>query len=179
MQVEILHKMTVKDLKDNEYLDYFSTYISKVNNQELVEGFIENRDCTITLLESITENKYSYSYAEGKWSIKELLQHIVDTERIFSARALRIARNDKTKLPGFDQDDFNPYSGANGRSKSELINDYIATRNNTISLFNSFTDEMLLRIGHVSGHKLSTRASGFIIIGHENHHLEILKERYL
>ncbi len=179
MQVEIRHKMTVSDLKDNEYLDYFSTYISKVKDQELIQGFIESKDKTLVLLESISEKKYGYSYAEGKWTIKELLQHIIDTERIFSTRALRIARNDHTKLPGYDQDEFNPYSGANDRSKSELITDYIATRNNTISLFSSFSDEMLLRIGHVSGHNLSTRATGFILIGHENHHVEILKERYL
>ncbi len=171
--------MKVRDLKHNEYLAYFSTYISKVSDQDLIQGLMDNKISTVKLLESIAENVYDFRYSEDKWTIKELVQHLIDTERIFSTRALRIARNDKTELPGFDQDDFIPYSGANNRNKKEIINDYITSRNNTISLFNSFSNEMLLRIGFVSNHQLSTRAAGFIIIGYENHHIEILKKQYL
>lgn len=171
--------MKVSDLKHSEYLAYFSTYISKVSDQDLIQGLMDNKISTVKLLESIAENVYDFRYSEDKWTIKELVQHLIDTERIFSTRALRIARNDKTELPGFDQDDFSPYSGANNRSKKEIINDYITSRNNTISLFNSFSNEMLLRIGFVSNHQLSARAAGFIIIGHENHHIEILTKRYL
>jgi uncharacterized damage-inducible protein DinB len=171
--------MNVKDLKSNEYFEFYATYISKVDTTNLIEGLIQNNKSVVAFLNSIDSDVYNYKYAEDKWTVKELIQHIIDTERIFSNRALRIARNDATDLPGFDQDDFNPYSGANNRTKEELINDYTVARTNTISLFKSFTDEMLLKIGNVSDHELSARAAGFIIIGHENHHIQILKERYL
>jgi hypothetical protein len=171
--------MNVKDLKSNEYFEFYATYISKVGDTNLIEGLIQNKKSVVAFLNSIDSNLYGYKYAKDKWTIKELIQHIIDTERIFSNRALRIARNDKTNLAGFDQDDFNPYSGANNRSKEELISDYTVSRINTISLFQSFSDEMLLRIGTASAHELSARAAGFIIIGHENHHIQILKERYL
>jgi len=171
--------MIIKDLKSNEYFEYYSTYISKVDDKELIEGLVQNKKSIVAFLNSIDSKLYDFKYAYDKWTIKELIQHTIDTERIFSARALRIARNDQTSLPGFNQDDFNPNSGANNRTKEELINDYTASRINTISLFQSFSDEMLLRVGIASDHKLSARAAGFIIIGHENHHIQILKERYL
>jgi uncharacterized damage-inducible protein DinB len=171
--------MNVKDLKSNEYFEFYATYISKVGDTDLIEGLIKNKKSVVAFLNSIDSKNYDYKYAEGKWTIKELIQHIIDTERIFTNRALRIARNDKANLPGFDQDEFNPYSGANNRSKEDLISDYTASRANTISLFQSFSDEMLLSVGNASDHELSARATGFIIIGHENHHVEILKERYL
>ena len=171
--------MNIKDLKSNEYFEFYSTYVSKVDDKELIQGLIQNKKSVVAFLNSIDSKLYDFKYAYDKWTVKELIQHITDTERVFANRALRIARNDKSSLPGFNQDDYNPYSGANGRSKEELISDYIASRTNTISLFQSFSDEMLLRIGNASDHKLSTRAAGFIIIGHENHHIQILKERYL
>lgn len=179
MQVETLHKMKVTDLAYNEYYEFYQTYISKVNDQLLNDGLVENKETIVALLDSISDDKFKFAYDVGKWTIKELVQHIIDTERIFAIRALRIARNDRTSLPGFDQDEFNQFSGANNRTKQELIEDYIATRNNTIALFNSFSIEMLLRIGIASDHELSARAAGFIIIGHENHHVQILRERYL
>lgn len=171
--------MIVSDLKYNEYFEFYQTYISKVNDQPLIDGLVQTKETTVALLNSIPEEKYNFAYGVNKWTIKELIQHIIDTERIFAIRALRIARNDQTSLPGFDQDEFNPFSGANQRTKQELIQDYMAARNNTIALFNSFSDEMLLRIGIASSQKLSARAAGFIIIGHENHHIQILRERYL
>ena len=171
--------MTVKDLNNNEYFEFYQTYISKVKEQSLLDGLSQNKSETLQLLESISEEKFDYAYDHGKWTIKELLLHIIDTERIFAIRALRIARNDRTPLPGFDQDEFNDYAEANSRTKTNLIEDYLANRNNTIALFNSFSKEMLTKIGIASGHELSTRAAGFIIIGHENHHIQILKERYL
>ena len=171
--------MNVKELKSSEYFEFYSTYISKVDDKELIEGLIQNKKSVVAFLNSIDSKLYDFKYAYDKWTIKELIQHTIDTERIFSARALRIARNDATSLPGFSQDEFNPNSGANNRTKEELICDYKASRINTISLFQSFSDEMLLRVGNASDHKLSARAAGFIIIGHENHHIQILKERYL
>ncbi|AOW21561.1 DinB family protein [Urechidicola croceus] len=171
--------MTVKDLSKKEYLNFQLTYLKKAGNNELMESLIANKEKIKSFFESIPEDKFLYKYAKDKWTIKELLQHIIDTERIFSYRALRIARNDKTELPGFDQDEFNPFSGANNKSKYDLIADYSISRDNTISLFKSFSKEMLLRIGHVSTYNISPRAIGFVTVGHENHHVEIIKERYL
>ena len=108
-----------------------------------------------------------------------MLQHIIDTERIFAYRALRFSRNDTANLLGFDQDDFNTESEANSRSKNELIEDFKATRLATIALFSSFTNTMLQRIGNASDSSMSARATGFIIVGHTRHHLDVLQERYL
>ncbi len=171
--------MTVKDLSESEYQDFHLTYLSKASDKELNLNLEKNKDIVVDFFESIPEDNYSFKYADHKWTIKEVLQHIIDTERVFAYRALRISRNDKTALSGFDQDEFNPFSGANDKTKPALIADYIANRDNTISLFNSFSDKMLLRIGTASGYNLSTRATAFIIVGHENHHLEVLEERYL
>ncbi|MDT0553592.1 DinB family protein [Urechidicola vernalis] len=171
--------MTIKDLTKDEYFNYYQTYIAKVKEHDLVEGLVQNKMETVSLLESLSEEKFDYAYDIDKWTIKELLLHIIDTERIFANRALRIARNDQVHLPGFDQDEFNNYAEANSRTKTDLIEDFIAARNNTIALFKSFSESMLTNIGIASDHKLSTRAAGFIIIGHENHHIEILRERYL
>lgn len=171
--------MNIKDLKSNEYHEFYATYISKVDEKDLIEGLIQNKKNVVAFLNSIDSKLFEFKYAYDKWTIKELIQHIIDTERIFATRALRIARNDQTDLPGYNQDEFNPYSGANKRTKEELISDYNASRDNTITLCTSFSSEMLLKIGKVSGYSISTRAALFIIIGHENHHLQILKERYL
>ena len=178
-QVETLHKMFVTSISKKEYNPFYETYISKVQNSELLKCLEENKLSTLELLNSLAEDTFNYAYEEGKWTIKQLLQHIIDTERIFAIRALRIARNDKTMLPGFDQDEFDIYANANNRSKSDLLNDYKLMRENTIAMISSFSEEMLVRIGAASDSKLSARAACFIIAGHENHHIQVLKERYL
>ena len=114
-----------------------------------------------------------------KWTIKEIIQHIIDTERIFTYRALCIARKDKSLFPGYDQDDYAVNSEANNRSMISLMNEYKSVRLSSIILFESFSSEMLKRIGIASNSNLSPRAVAFITIGHENHHCEIIKERYL
>ena len=121
----------------------------------------------------------NYKYAKDKWSIKELLLHIIDTERVFAYRALRFAREDKTDLPGFEQDDYVITSDANTRSKASLLNEYNFQRASTIALFSSFNDSMLMKIGMAGGNPMSVRAIGFITSGHEVHHCNILRERYL
>ena len=131
------------------------------------------------LINSIPEGKFGFAYAEGKWTLAELLMHIIDAERVFQYRALRFARNDKTPLAGFDQDDYIPECNAGGRSKKDLLEEYAAVRESTIKLFQSFDDEMLKRVGNASGSDMSARAMGFIICGHQAHHLKIIKERYL
>ncbi len=169
------------NLPTNEYNPYYSGYIQQVKNDSLLAGLEESFEETLLFLKAIPDDKwdYSYSFSEGKWTVKEVVQHILDTERVFAYRALCFARKDKVKLPGFDQDDYLSASFANDRSKDDIIDEYISIRKATITLFKSFTDDMLRQIGVASDNPLSTRAAGFIIIGHEKHHCNIIQERYL
>ena len=120
-----------------------------------------------------------YSYAEGKWTIKELVQHIIDAERVLSYRALRFSRNDTTNLSGFDEDWYVANSNGNERNFKDMLQEFIHVRNSTILLFKSFKPEMLLINGTASNSDMSVRALGFIIAGHQTHHLKIIKEKYL
>jgi uncharacterized damage-inducible protein DinB len=130
-------------------------------------------------MRNLPEEKHSFSYAAGKWTLKELIQHIIDTERIFCYRALCFARNDKTALPGFDQDIFVDYGNANQLNYFDLLDEMATLRKSSIQLFQSFSEEALLRIGVASENEMSVRALGYLFSGHQMHHLNIVKERYL
>lgn len=171
--------MVLSELPSSEYNPFYQTYIMALGNVELVEELKNGREALLSLFDEIPAEKLNYAYAEGKWSLAEALVHMIDTERIFQYRALCIARNDKTPLPGFDQDNYVPFSNAANRSKKDLIEEYRAVRDATIALFNSFDEEAITRIGLASGSKMSVRALGFIISGHQAHHVRVLKERYL
>ena len=171
--------MTVKDLRADEYNSYYDAYLRKTNDVTLKEGLKSNLETIISFLEDIPEPKLDYHYAEGKWTIKEVILHIIDTERIFAYRALCIARQDESMFPGFDQDAYVPVSNANERSFRSLLDEYKAVRLATIALFDSFDDKVLLQTGTASNSVVSVRALGFILLGHENHHCEIIQERYL
>ena len=131
------------------------------------------------LVHSIPDAKADFRYEEGKWSIRELLCHIIDAERIFAYRALRFSRNDKTPLAGFEENDYAPQANAGGRSLNKIADEMKHLRTSTVDLFESFTPEMLARKGTASNNELSVIGLGFIIAGHETHHLHILKDRYL
>jgi len=165
-------------LEANEYNTYYANYINLSQGLELLDGLEDSFEKTLTLFESINEDKLSYRYADGKWTIKEIIQHLIDTERVFCYRALCFARKDKVELPGFNQDDYLESSEVSARSKGDLIGEYKAVRMATNTLFSSFTNQMLLQIGVASNSPLSVRAAGHIIIGHETHHCNIIKERY-
>jgi uncharacterized damage-inducible protein DinB len=124
-------------------------------------------------------DKFDYRYAEGKWTIKDIIQHVIDTERIFAYRALRISRNDITPLPGFEENDYVENTKANERGIQDLLAEFSAVRYATLFLFKSFSEEQLKRIGTASGTAISVRAIGFIIIGHQKHHQNVFQERYL
>ena len=124
-------------------------------------------------------DKFDYRYAEGKWTIKDIIQHLIDSERVFAYRAMRFARNDNTILPGFDENSYADATNAGNRSIQELLTEMALVRQCTITLFKSFTKDDLLKMGTASDNKVSVRALGFIIIGHQNHHIEIFTERYL
>ncbi|WP_375238678.1 DinB family protein [Aurantibacter sp.] len=172
--------MTVKSLKATEYLDYFSHFLNLVpQNESIVESLELVFKNNLEFFLSIPVAKHEYRYKNGKWTIKELLSHLIDTERIFNYRALRIARNDKTPMEGFNENDYAVHSFANSRSMESLIEEYKAVKLATIALFNNFSPEVLRQVGVASGHNVSVRAIGFIISGHEIHHVNVIKERYL
>ena len=115
----------------------------------------------------------------GKWTIKEVLSHVIDTERIFTYRALTIARNDNTPLPGFDENAYIPFSNASGRSLMQLIHEYELVRRSSMALFESFTEEMLDRQGTANNMRLTPRILGWMLAGHDAHHADIVRNRYL
>jgi len=169
----------------SEYPAYSSIYMDLLDYdknilEQLWDNFIELKD----LIYSLPEEKLTYRYAEGKWTIKEILVHNIDDERIFSCRAMRYARNDNTPLPGFDQDEYAKYSGANLRSLDSIFEEYEAVRKSTITLFKYLPEESLNRIGSgidTDGSIIerSVRAFVYHIAGHELRHMNIIKERYL
>lgn len=171
--------MFLSELPTSEYNPFYHTYIMALGEVSLMDALMDGKEELLSLLAEIPKSKLSFAYAEGKWTLAEVLVHVIDTERIFQYRALRFARNDKVDLPGFDQDLFVPYSNANGRNVQDLMAEYKAVRDSTITLFKSFDQEALKRKGVASGSPMSVRAMGFIISGHQAHHVRIIKERYL
>ena len=166
-------------LTSDEYNPYYGVFIDQAESPDIVEGLQLGKQHFIEFVKAIPEEKLSYRYAEEKWTIAEVLQHLIDAERVFSYRALRFARKDKTALTGFDHDMYVPNSNANNYSKQEIMRDYETVRNSSISLFRSFTDDMLTQIGEASGSPMSTRAIAYILSGHQKHHLGVIKKRYL
>ena len=146
---------------------------------ELIPQLTELKNEFIEFLEQLTPEDLKRSYAEGKWTVAQVLQHILDTERIFQYRALSIARKDKTALPGFEQDEYVPVSRAQNRKLSDFIKEFTTVRNSGIALFESFDEAMLKEIGNANGAPLSPRAAGFITAGHQKHHLILFKTHYL
>lgn len=171
--------MNSNQLPVNEYSKFNATYIQALENVELFEELEISLHDFIKFVQNIPLDKFDYRYAEGKWTIKEIIQHIIDTERIFAYRALRISRNDKTPLPGFDENDYVDNTNAQSRSIQDLLTEFSAVRHSNLLMFKSFTDEQLRRIGTASNHEISVRAIGFILLGHLKHHQRVFAERYL
>ena len=168
-----------KDLQSYEFASFYKPYIEKVGNDDLITILNKSGEDLIFFFNSIPAEKLEYSYAEGKWTIKEVLLHIIDAERIFCYRALRFARNDKTSLQGFDENTYVPESCANSRTIGSLIDEYRKQRASTLVLFSSFSEDVMKRKGIANENYMSVRALGFVICGHEKHHCEVIKERYL
>jgi uncharacterized damage-inducible protein DinB len=171
--------MNSNQLPENEYSSFNATYIRALENVELIEELEIYLHDFIKFVQNIPMDKFDYRYAEGKWTIKDIIQHIVDAERIFAYRALRISRNDKTPLPGFEENSYVENTEANKRSIQELLAEFSAVRQSTLLLFKSFSEEQLVRIGIASENTISVRAIGFIILGHQKHHQKVFQERYL
>lgn len=163
----------------SDYDIYYDGYIRLVEGDNVVK-FIENqRDKTDKFLRSISEEKSFHSYAEGKWTIKQVVGHITDTERIMAYRALCLARKEKQPLPGFEEKDYAETGKFNSRIYSELVDELKAVRNANIPMVRSFDEEMIAQYGIVNDKRVTVLALLFIIAGHQEHHLKIIKERYL
>jgi uncharacterized damage-inducible protein DinB len=172
--------MTILEVRPTEYAPFYANYINQVPKEnELLEELESTLHALINFVDKIPSDKFDYRYAEGKWTLKDILQHLIDTERIFVYRALRIARKDQTPLPGFDENRYVDFAYANQREVNDLMEEFKIVRQSTIHLFRTFTDEQLSFMGTASEKPVSVRAIGFIICGHQKHHLNIFKERYL
>ena len=172
--------MIIDSLKTNEHHEYFSKYLDLIpRGTDLYDGLVDDEERVIEFYSSIPFDKQNHRYEEGKWSIKEVLQHLIDTERIFSNRCFRIARRDLTALPGFDQDIYVEPSNSDNKSMDDLISEFMAQRTATLSLVQSLSDEDLTFIGQANGANTSPRAVSFMNIGHSLWHERIIKERYL
>jgi exoribonuclease II len=159
--------------------EWYHRYINQVEEDDLVTALSNQTKSFNKFLDSIPEEKINHRYAEGKWTVKEVLQHIIDAERVFAYRALRFARMDNSPLPGFDENSFVENSKTGKRNWNDLIAEFNVVRQSTEILFRSFDDEQLQAIGTASGNPINVQAIGFIIAGHGTHHVNVVKERYL
>ncbi len=167
------------DLHPDEYFAYYATYLNKVpEGLSIEEALDDSVDRLSAWLAKVPQGEADYAYAEGKWTIAQALQHVIDTERVFGYRALTFARGSAGPLPGFDQDAFVATLGAVTRTLEALVDELELVRAGTQRLFESFDEAALLRRGTMSGHVHSVRAVGYIIAGHCYHHAEVFEERY-
>lgn len=165
---------------EGEYAPYAIMYINLVPDDGLVlQHLLSNLQMVKDLISAQSEKKLVTRCAEGEWTIKEILVHVIDTERIFAYRALRFARNDTTELPGFEQVPYVAASGANERSIEDILEELTAVRMATVALFKSLDDEAMSRSGISSRHRLSVRSALYQIAGHELHHVNSIRENYL
>jgi hypothetical protein len=172
--------MIKKDLKSKEFNEYYQNYIDKVSDETaLISGFEADQKMVIDFFSSLPKDTLNFRYQPNKWSVKEILQHLIDTERIFMHRFLRIARKDTTALSGFDQDVYIAPSEASTKTLKALLNEFTVTRLYSINLIDSISDENLMNIGTASNSPVSARACAFILLGHSIWHIEIIKERYV
>jgi uncharacterized damage-inducible protein DinB len=161
-----------------EYTPYYGRYVSLVSTSDMLETLKQQARQTYELFAACSEKDANYSYAPGKWSVKEVLGHMIDTERIFAYRALRIARNDKTPIEGFEQDDYVKDGPFQHCSLGELLEEFSAVRTATLCLLRSLDEEAWTRSGTASGNPFTVRALVYVIAGHELHHRKVLEEKY-
>lgn len=162
-----------------EYSTFNATYINEVGDRNVADLLIESKKSTHAMFSNIPGHKEEYAYAEGKWTVKEVVAHMIDTERVFSYRLLAISRGEQQPLPGFEQDDYAKFSYANDRVLDELANEFRAVRESTLFLVRTLKEQQLSMMGTASNNPVSVRALIYMIAGHEQYHLRILKERYL
>jgi hypothetical protein len=170
---------TITKPNSSEYPEWFAEEIELVHYNDLIGGLSETLEISLSILKPLSDEKLNYCYEDGKWTIKEIWQHIIDTERVLAYRALRYARNDKTILQGFDHIQYTIESKTKFRPWNETLDEYVALRNSSIHLFKSFDEKMLLNKGTAGRSELTVRAVGYLILGHNIHHLNTINEKYL
>lgn len=163
----------------SEHAPYFEKYIALVPDGDIVEIVASQIEDTARLLSGVGEAKALYRYAPGKWSLKEVVGHLADTERVLSYRALRFSRNDQTPLAGFDENVFVAHASFDARPLADLVEEFRHVRQATVALFCRMTPEMAARRGVANQNEVTVRALAYIIAGHERHHVAIIKDRYL
>jgi hypothetical protein len=162
-----------------EYVPYFGKYISLVEGDDIIAALSNQIDDTLAFIHGLSESQGDLRYAPDKWSIKEVIGHLIDTERIFAYRALRFARNDQSALPGFDENSYVAHSNYGARLLADLAEEFEFVRKANIYLFRHLGEEVWLRRGKANDNEISVRALAYNIAGHELHHLGIIRERYL
>ena len=163
----------------SEHSEYSARYVALVPGDDILSALGTEHAATMALFRTITEEQSLHRYAEGKWSIREVCVHLSDAERIWAYRALRFARGDETELPGYEADDYVPRAAVDSRSWSSLVEEFAAVRGATMPLLRNLPAEAWLRRGLADGQPASVRGLAYIIAGHEIHHRNILKERYV
>ncbi|MFT5669044.1 MAG: putative damage-inducible protein DinB [Vicingaceae bacterium] len=167
-------------MNSSGYPEFYQQYIEKIpEDKDPFELLTINLKNTIKTLAMVSDNQANKGYAEGKWSIKEVVQHLIDTERIFCFRALAFARGEAGKLPGYDHNEYAANCQANSRTLKSLLEEMKLVRASTISLFKSFSKDMLLKVGNANGLKMTAGQVLHILIGHELHHVWVLDQKYL
>lgn len=163
----------------DEYAPYYDAYIRKVPDGDVVHALRAQLPDTLATLRAVPESRAGHRYAEGKWSIREVVGHVCDAERVFAYRAMRFARADTTELPGFDENAFVANARFDERSLASLVDEFAAVRGATTAFFDGLFPDEWMRVGTANGKTMSVRALAWVIAGHERHHLQVLKERYL
>jgi len=158
---------------------FYQGYIKQVTDGELIQTLTDSGEQLVSLCEGLTEVQSLFRYAEGKWSIKDLIQHLIDAERVFSYRSMRFARNDQTELSGFNQDDYVEEVVADKFALEDLITSFTNVRQSSLDLFRSFSETELMKSGKSNGVKMSVEMIGYVIAGHTLHHKNIIQSRYL
>lgn len=171
--------ITKADILSKEFKAYYELYLNRVSSNTKLFEALEQQEELIQFFQSIPEDKQEYRYAPDKWTPKQILQHLIDTERIFMNRALRFAREDFTELPGYDENYYAEHCFSNKRSIEDMLEEYKVVRTSSIYLYKSFDGRVLLNVGKASGGSFSVRVIPFILCGHQKHHIHIIKERYL
>lgn len=162
-----------------DFPSFYHRYVEEAAGGDMLEAMRLAQRTMHEVLERVPSTMEAHRYAPGKWSIKEVLQHVIDAERIFAYRALRFSRGDGTELPGFEENDYAPASQADRRSLIDLLHEYDVVREASLLLFQSLPPEALDRSGMANGRSITVRAIGWVIAGHNNHHATILAERYI
>lgn len=163
----------------NQVPEYYRGYLRFLKDESVVDFLQSSAKDFNYLLNTFSNEKAEYRYAEKKWSVKDLVQHVIDSERVFAYRAMRFARNDSTEVPGFEQDDYAHHADSDSRDIKDLMSEFTSTRYSTISLFSSLREKDLKRTGIANGVEFSVEILGYLISGHQLHHLEVIREKYL